>query len=295
MSEKYKVEIEKERQKTLEERIELIIGVVQKVKEETVSEKSTSDELIRADKVSDAIIKATSPPGVYVITEEGNYGSKSAIIEVWDPIDGSSEFNRIGKKRSPLTTAGLVICENKIISAAVGDIWDNKIYGLDEKGLYFRELGQEKNYISIDKEISVDEKKKKEKKKFSLSLDEAFVAAYAPTFDRIKIIFPLFEVVPYLHNNGGQPFALRVVEGQSVKTYAAALEAKPKELWEHIGPLMAEYGGASVSRLDGNPLELNIGIKQTSITAVNDNIRRGIIDALRTNYGELGIEHTSKV
>ncbi len=280
MAKKYKFEIDEKRQKNLEDRVNLIIAEIQKVREGTVSEKTKSDELIKADVISHEIIIEKAPQDVYVITEEGNYGNKSAIVEIWDPIDGSSEFNRIGRRRSPLTTAGLVICENKIIGAAVGDIWNNKLYGIDERGLYYKKLrNQQKNYITISKE--------KEK----LTLDKAFIATYAPTFDRMKIVLPLFEVVPYIHNNGGHPFALRVVEGQSVKTYAAALEAKPKELWEHIGPLMAEYCGAFVSKLDGSPLELDIKIKQTSITAVNSNIGEGVINALKENYEKLDIKH----
>lgn len=147
--------------------------------------------------------------------------------------------------------------------------------------MYFK-VNEEKNYLIINKE--------KEK----LSLDKAFVAAYAPSSERMKIISPLFEICPYIHNNGGQPFALRVVEGKSVKTYSAALEAKPVGLWEHIGPLMAESAGASVSRLDGSSLELNPELKQTSITAVNDEIRKGIINALKSNYEKLGILHKIK-
>ena len=129
--------------------------------------------------------------------------------------------------------------------------------------------------LSKSKIIFFNQEKRK------LSLDKAFVAAYAPSSDRMKIISPLFEVCPYVHNNGGQPFALRVVEGQSVKTYSVALEAKPVGLWEHIGPLMAEYAGAFVSRLNGSSLELNPELKQTSITAVNIQIIKGIINALK--------------
>lgn len=268
MRKKYKFEIDLVKQSNLEKRIELIINEVQKIDEKTVEEKSENDELILSDVKAFEIIKNTSPKDVYIITEEGNYGKESNIIEIWDPIDGSSEFNRIGKRRSPLTTAGIVIHKNKIIGASIGDIWNRKIYGLDKKGLYFK-VNKEKNYLTINKE------------KRKLSLDKAFVAAYAPSSDRMKIISPLFEVCPYVHNNGGQPFALRVVEGQSVKTYSAALEAKPVGLWEHIGPLMAEYAGAFVSTLNGSSLELNLYLEQTSITAVNFQIRKDIINALK--------------
>lgn len=272
MKQKYLFEIDAKRQKNLEERVELILAAVQEAGEGTVEEKNNHDELIVADVAAKQVIFREAPSDVYVITEEGKHGRKSQVVELWDPIDGSSEFNRIGKKRSPVMTAGLVVCENKIIAAAAGDIWNNSIYGLDERGLYIRTTrSEQRTYITISEE------------KRNLTLEKAFVAAYAPTKERMEIILPLLDVVPYFHNNGGQPFAFRVVEGTSPKSYAAALEAKPVPLWEHIGPFMAEYAGASVSKLDDCPLDLDLEVKQTSITAVNNKIRHGIINALKQN------------
>lgn len=288
--EKYKFNIDQRIQEKLEDRVKLIINEAKNIEEKTIKAKSEKDEQIKSDIDAFDIIKKTSK-GVYVISEEGNYGDKKcAVIEVWDPIDGSSEYNRIGEKKSPLTTAGIVIYKNSIAAVSIGDIWNEKIYGLDISGLYFK-VNKEKKYITISEEkLDKEDFSKRELK----SLDKVFVAAYAPSLERLKIILPLFEVCPYVHNNGGQPFALRVVEGKSIKSYSAALEAKPVGLWEHIGPLMAEYAGASVSRLDGSPLELNSNLKQTSITAVNDEIRENIINTLKPNYEKLGILHVTK-
>lgn len=133
MIKRYKFEIDLGRQENLEKRIELIIKKVQKIDEKTVEEKTKSDELTLSDVKTFEIIKNTASKDVYGITEEGRYGNKSDTIEVWDPIDGSSEFNRIGIKKSPLTTAGIVIYDNMIIGASIGDIWNEKIYGLDKK------------------------------------------------------------------------------------------------------------------------------------------------------------------
>ncbi len=248
----------------------------------TLRAKDESDEEIEADRYADEFLRKNierrDTHAHYLSEEDDNgYFDASRTVYISDPIDGSSEFNRAGPYRSPLTTAVMAMKDKKILGACVGDIWRKCVYGVDH-GLYLFD-GNEKKYMSVS-----------EAKRTATNIK---IAAYAPSKERIVLIRPLFDVFPYVHNNGGHPFALQVVEGQSDDTYAAALEAKPARLWEQIGPLMASRGKAYVSRLDGEPLELNPYIRQTSVTAASSEIAEMIIGTLSRQYNVFGISHMS--
>jgi hypothetical protein len=274
--------------RTLQQTFEdFIIGIMEKIREdggvETITSKKLGNELINWDvQVTDKLFKKFGSD-YRIISEEregGNVGSDVVIIA--DPIDGSSEVNRIGSFRSPLSSAVMAIKESIVLAAAVVDIWGQKVYGIDKEGLYYYLISDEKKiYISISEY-------KKEKVK---TPEKVFIALYAPNQKRLNLALPLFSRFPYVHNNGGHLFALQVVEGRSHQTYSASLEILPKELWEQIGPIMAHYGGAYLCRLNGKRLKIDLGIKQTSITTVNEDIANTIIELLHPVYEKTHQKH----
>lgn len=249
--------------------------------EQTRVIKSRADEQIIADVIADTYYKelAKQENALYLSEESLNRLKKFSperLTFICDPIDGSSEFSRIGPLHSPLTTAIMAIKEGKIVAAVVGDIWRREIYGLIKSKhllLYVRTIDD-----SVFRYLSISHQKQ------TLSLKQSMIAAYAPTYGRMQLLEPLFrEGCPYIHNNGGHPFALRIVAGISTKSYAASIELEPVGLWEHIGSLLASVGGATVKRSDGKSLVLDPTIKQTSITAANKKLATDIIRALRTS------------
>lgn len=265
--------------------------------EKTVLVKDASDEQIRADLVAEAHYKqvAGEDNAIYISEEsykkhiallQGN-GSRKKLVYVCDPIDGSTEFSRAGPMRSPLTTAIMAIQDTQLLAAAVGDVWSREIYCI---GLG-RNKGPRLYMVSSDSRkrtyLSVSAVKRR------LTLEKAMVAAYAPGHkdNRIDLLLPLFRQAPYIHNNGGQPFALRVVAGLSEKSYAVALELVPVGLWEHIGPILASAGGATVRRLDGQPLALDPLLKQTGITAASKSLADAVQKALASSYSTLNVAH----
>jgi hypothetical protein len=200
-------------------------------------------------------------------------------VLVVDPIDGSSEWNRAGWRHSPLTTAAMlldVVGEGDgrfdviLRAAVVGSIWQECTWGLDGIGLTVAPWGvmPSVKYVEMATE------------KRSIEIGDAMLAVYAPTAKHLDIARPLFDAAPYVHNGGGIPYALRVVEGRSSRSYSASVEPFPSAAWEHIGPVMASFGGADIARLDGAPLDLNPFIKQTSVTAANTDLLQSIVAAI---------------
>jgi len=214
--------------------------------------------------------------GYLYVSEESShpkeYGKGQRKIFISDPIDGSSIFSMLGPLSSPLTTAIMLLGYDKeILAACVGFIWEKKSFGLDRNGLYVIEKSNPKRYVQVSEQ------------KKNVTPGEADVAAYFPTKDRLDAIYPLYGKVGNIHNDGGHPYALRVVEGKEPNSISVALEATPVPLREHIGPLMADRGDAFVRTLEGELLSLdpNPTKKQTSITATNDILGNKIIALLK--------------
>lgn len=298
----FPIAFDRECQRVLERSVDLVLNDTRiALGDATMHVKHPGDEQIVADVVADQIHSETAREvGALFVSEERHTTSlaeltlmteSKPLVFVCDPIDGSSEFSRIGVRRSPLSTAILAVRDGAFVAGAVGDIWGGEVFGLDcedngEAYLVVRRRG------TMDRQrVAVDGRKR------LIPLSEARVAAYAPSRhkSRFELIGPLFDRAEYVHNNGGQLFALRVVEGRSVASYTAALELVPVPLWEHIGPILAVFANASVCRVDGRALELNPQIAQTSITAASENLNHELQDALWNAYATTGIQHRQPV
>lgn len=249
----------------------------------TITEKGRGDEQIDLDVIANEIIKKDYR-GVNIFTEESLDGFLGSELIVADPIDGSSEINRMGPYSNPLSTSIMLISNNHVIAAASGDIWKGYVYGIDEKGLYMFQIGVHdfiKEYIFTSQDALDDQ---------SIRL-----AAYARNCKRAKIAKAIDEllssgVIEYFGNDGGGMFPIQVALSRR-KGYNCAAELLPKELYEHITEIMATKAGAKLSRLDDTLLEIDPTRKQTSIIAVNDRIRKTLINKLKETYEVLNISH----
>jgi hypothetical protein len=126
-----------------------------------------------------------------------------------------------------------------------------------------------------------------------LQTAETMTAAYFPTSRHARIVAPLYDVVPYLHNLGGIPFSLRVVAGQSPRSYGASIEPLPAAPWELVGLVLAAIGGAAVARLDGAPISLNPFLRQTSIVAVNHKVVTDLSTAITCRNDGIDVQHVA--
>ena len=234
-----------------------------------IFEKSAGDEQINLDTAATEIIfKDYSDIGIF--TEEGEQTSLTPELIVADPIDGSSEANRMGPYSNPLSTSIMLIRDNKIIGAAAGDIWKKRVYGINNNGLYWINPDHKdiRTYVVCNKRDQ-----------------QIRLAAYARTSKYAKVAQEIFRfvelgVISYFGNDGGGMFPIEVALGRE-RGYNCAAELLPVPLYEHITAIMATKAGAKLSRLDGTPLEINHEIKQTSIVAANDSIRETLIQRLK--------------
>jgi fructose-1,6-bisphosphatase/inositol monophosphatase family enzyme len=287
-----------QRQRLIEEAAAAIVNDLHATDGESVIRyKASDDEQIKADLFADRRYGdlAHENGGIYFSEESQEmpaaelraHASSRRVIYVADPIDGSSEFVRAGPHRSPLTTAIMALRGEKLCAAAVGDIWAREVYALrlDPAGSPMLLVTSLVDGTSEPVILSPA--------KQAILLEDAMVAAYAPSHrnQRIDLLFPMFKAAAYVHNNGGHAFALRVVTGQSPRSYSAAMEPIPTGLWEHIGPILACAAGATTRRLDGSPLELDPTLKQTSITAGSPRLADQIQRVLSQRYQKLGISH----
>lgn len=267
--------------------------------DQTVVIKDRDDEQIRADVLADSHYQklAQADNACYLSEESESLGDfadahlSGALLYIVDPIDGSSEFARVGPMRSPLSTAIMALRGGRVIAASVGDIWQREIFGLDS-GSDGKTALSVRNVDEVERRYPTVSSTKRR-----LALGDAMVAGYAPSHKghRIDLLLPLFDAAAYVHNNGGQPFALQVASGESSKSYAVALELVPKELWEHIGPILASAGGASVTRLDGKPLEVDPTLRQTSITAASPALAEEVRQVLAASHQRLGVAHRERI
>ena len=262
--------------------------------------KPQADEQLHEDTVCAEIWRETADSlGALYLNEESTCSESDAtrssimsspgrFILVSDPIDGSSEWNRMGWRRSPLATAALLLRIDStdnggrfvLCGAVVGDLWQERTFGMRGNTLVSRFWDQnDAQTVSL------------ETAKHALGIADATVAAYCPAIQTVDLLRPCLEQAPYFHNNGGMLTALRVVDSSSVRSYAISLEPRPSPLWEHAGPILASFAGASVSRLDGAPLTLDPFIWQTSITAVNDTVLREVVSLLTPSYKQCGVVH----
>lgn len=211
-------------------------------------------------------------------------------ILIADPIDGSSEWNRAGWRHSPLTTAAMAIettlpdaSDNVVCAAAVGALWQERTWSI-----WGDELSMTDWYEpSVKETVRIADAKRR------LRTSETMAAAYFPTARHARIVAPLYDVVPYLHNLGGIPFSLRVVAGQSRRSYGASIEPLPAAPWELVGLVLAAIGGAAVARLDGAPISLNPFIRQTSIVAANHRVLTDLSTAIVCRTDGVEVQHVA--
>lgn len=211
-------------------------------------------------------------------------------ILVADPIDGSSEWNRAGWRHSPLTTAAMVVettlpdaSDNVVCAAAVGALWQERTWSISGDKLIVTSWA-EPNSTEVVR--IADEKRR-------LTTAETMAAAYFPMAQHARIVAPLYDVVPYLHNLGGIPFSLRVVAGRSRRSYGASIEPLPTAPWELVGLVMAAIGGAAVARMDGAPISLNPFILQTSIVAVNHRVLTDLSMAISCRNDGVDVQYVA--
>jgi len=274
--------------------------------------KSPRDEELAEDLAADQLWRACAESlGASYLSEElgeaewdrwrarllglGTGKSAGWRVLVADPIDGSSEWHRTGWRHSPVTTAAMVLdlvvepgrglvtrrVSGRLVAAVAGDIWQRRTFCLAGRQLVVRDWDRPAPYTIV--RVSPEKRR--------LPIREAMTAAYFPHGPAVAYLEPLFEAVPYLHNNSGIRFALRVVEGQSSRSYALAIEPKPVDFWEHVGVVLAAFGGASVSRLDGSPLTLNPFAKQSSIAAASRALREACVELLQPACKKYSVQH----
>ena len=297
-----------DQQLLLERAVEVVIADPEVRRgEQTTLVKDPADEQIVADaRARDCYAKVADQSGALYLSEESLTdaasrkrllaalsapGAGETLVYVCDEIDGSSEFARAGPMRSPLTSAIMAVQRRRVLAAVVGDIWSRQIYGLqatngESPSLYVRNADGTQAHA-----LSVSESKRR------LGLSDAMVAGYAPSrkSSRIDLLLPLFREAAYVHNNGGHPFALRVVAGVSTKSYSVSLELAAKECFEQIGPILASAGGATVTRLDGGLIELDLLLKQTSLTAANPALAKEVVRALHDAYASRNAPHCESI
>jgi hypothetical protein len=204
------------------------------------------------------------------------------MVLIVDPIDGSSLLHRLGPRAGPLLTQAMLIRGKSLIAAAVGDIWNGTIYGIDGR-LYRRRIGtEEKAYLSVNERLR------------SVRLPNASIALHAPDRQRQPFVQSLFRSgAAYVATIGGSYLALRVVSGEpSDRSIAVALEGIPAQgLWENVGPVLAVFGHAHLSRLDGSAFELDPRLKQSSIVAASPELASEVVEALRSTFLQQGLSH----
>lgn len=255
----------------------------------TIREKGRGDEQIDIDVIAKEII-FKDYERYPIFTEEGSnrFSQPTSELVVADPIDGSSEVNRMGAYSNPLSTSIMVVRNDRVIAASAGDIWKKYIYGIDQKGLYIVKMNDHnasKSYIFRNSN--------------AFSHPSIRLAAYARNSKRAEIAKTINDLlssgdIAYFGNDGGGMFPIQVALGRG-KGYNCAAELLPKELYEHITAIMATTAGAKLSRLDGSPFEVNPLIRQTSIIAVNDAVREMLIQKLKKTYQTLNIAHVEPI
>lgn len=245
--------------------------------------KKPGDVLIEADVYCDRIYaRAAESIDAHYHSEE-SYGDLSVCdrdepILLSDPIDGSSEFGRYGPHRSPVTTAAMVLCEESVTAAVVGDLWNGTVYGLDTEGLYVyaHKLGG-----TAKRRIALSDRRK------ATRLEDACITVYAPNRLLMGLIYPhLHERVPYVGSGGGIGTQLAVVEMDADHALCASIEPKPSGLYEHIGAILASQAGAHASRVDGTELLLDPRCLQTSMVTTSKTLADDIWATLRDAYDQ---------
>ena len=250
--------------------------------------KSPGDVLIEADVHCDGVYADTAQrEGIAYHSEEtrGDFSvwESGDIFIIADPIDGSSEFGRYGPRRSPIMTAALALRGTTVVAGAVGDLWNEAVYGLEDEGLYVYQL---RTGHPDRRTIRLSEARR------ATSLGNAAVAAYAPTHTLMRLIYPgLFEHAQVVANNAGIGTQLAVVEMDASHSLCASIETKPIDLFEHIGAIMAAHAGAYVCRLDGSELLADPRHLQSGITAVSAQLAGEIWESVRDQYVAAGIPH----
>ena len=268
---------------------------------EATDYKPQADEKLAEDRAAHEVwARAAAQVGAVLISEESpdetiaaaradfralRFPSPYLLV---DPIDGSSEWHRMGPHRTPLATAALLVhyephgerIRGTLLAAVVGDMWQQRSFGLRPNGA-----------ASVDWQTGNARLIASSPAKRSLPPEQAMVAAYSPGLATLDLLRPTIEMAPYFHNNGGMLTALRVVDAASPRSYAVSIEPRPSAIWEHAGPILAAFSGAAVSRLDGTPLSLNPFVWQTSITAANQAIASAHIEALAPSYRHHRMPH----
>ena len=268
---------------------------------EATDYKPQADERLAEDRAAhDVWQRAADELGALFISEESPQNTINAARAAFrartfpspyllvDPIDGSSEWHRMGARRTPLGTAALLIryrpegstVRAELVAAVVGDIWQRRTFALRSAGT-----------ASVDWATGVERLLSISSAKQALAPSQAMVAAYSPGLETLELLRPTIAIAPYFHNNGGMLTALRVVDAASPRSYAVSIEPRPSPIWEHAGPILAAIAGARASRLDGAPLSLDPFVAQTSITAVNQPTADAHIRALAESYSRHGVAY----
>ncbi len=290
----------------LQQRIETTIPAIGRVLGREPAEwtaKSPNDEELAEDLAADRVWRSVAQElGLHYLSEElteaeweqwsqrvNDPANTEWTILIADPIDGSSEWHRTGWRHSPVLTAAMVLTVTRsngtlsavLRAAAAGALWQGITYGIYEDRLTVAawDAPQSRRPISVSNE------------KQCVRIAEAMIAAYAPKDTHADVVQPLFKAAPYVHNNGGMAFSLRVVEGISARSYAASVEPVPCAIWEHAGPVLASFGGAAVARLDGRPLVLNPFERQTSVVASNSALLDEIVRVCNSRADNCRVSH----
>lgn len=196
-----------------------------------------------------------------IISEEGEpikFGENPEIEVYIDPLDGSSYFLTGNKKLC--CTAIMFIKDEKVLASFVGDIITKDIYHCDENFVYYN-----------DQKISFSEDRLGER---------YFVASYAPKGERIKKELPkladLAQEEILVFNNSGPLEQAFITTGQ----FDAVADLLPINLWDYCGSAIAQKAGAILTDVKGKPFHFR-NIKQTAITARNQEIHKMLIGALK--------------
>lgn len=217
-----------------------------------------------------------SYPDVPVLTEEGrartdSYRGEFAVVA--DPIDGTSEMVRRGTHSSPTCTSIMAIENGRVVGAAVGHLWRQDVYGIDQSGLYVSRSGERMYFPNGPHDRN-----------------EINAVGYTRKGKRARFLIRTGtlmekEIVQSHDNDGGGTYPLQVAEN-SQGGFTCHMEFLPKGLWEHIPTFMAMYADNPASTMEGDPLTINLHAEQTAIVCSNQGILDTMTDAFKGLYRE---------